>query len=494
MVLVFEDEINPKKRDIIETSQLIETNGRQTIATVQSEPPMSAEPPKTRWGGLAGLPPNGFFRVERADGAFWLADPDGGRFLSKGVNTVRFDQDAIQNTSRIPYAEACFRKYGSEDAWRSAAAARLKSWGFNTLGAWSDEKVADAGLTLAVTPNLDLGMTFAWQTNDKNPSLPRQDFPDVFDPAFETHIVQRARALCAGRAHDANIIGWFIDNELRWSPDWRGPDDLLMLFLTLSPTTPGRAAAIALLRERHGDIGAFNAAWRTSARTWDEVPALPRIEPPFRRKPPYDRTAREEEELNRAHAGRAAVMADCDAFLARLAERYFALTVAAIKAADPNHLVLGSRFAFPPPGEVIAACGRHVDVLSFNCYGPDPNGALDAYEETGKPCLLGEFSFRAIDSGLPNSNGAGPVVATQQERAAAFRRYAVAGLRRATLVGYHWFEHADQPAEGRFDGENSNFGTVTIEDRVYEDLTREMTAVNAEADELHAKAAQGLPA
>ena len=57
-------------------------------------------------------------------------------------------------------------------------------------------------------------------------------------------------------------------------------------------------------------------------------------------------------------------------------------------------------------------------------------------------------------------------MATQAERADAFRRYATAALRHPSIVGYHWFEHADQPAEGRFDGENSNFGTVTIEDRV----------------------------
>ncbi len=99
-----------------------------------------------------------------------------------------------------------------------------------------------------------------------------------------------------------------------------------------------------------------------------------------------------------------------------------------------------------------------------------PNAAIDAYAVTGKPCLIGEFSFRAADSGLPNTNGAGPKVETQAERAACFRHYVSAALQKPTLVGYHWFEHADQPAEGRFDGENSNFGTVTIDDRVYEEL------------------------
>ena len=52
----------------------------------------------------------------------------------------------------------------------------------------------------------------------------------------------------------------------------------------------------------------------------------------------------------------------------------------------------------------------------------------------------------------------------------------------------HWFEHADQPAEGRFDGENSNYGTVSIDDRVYGELTSAMADVNAAAEHLHAAA------
>ena len=78
------------------------------------------------------------------------------------VNMVRFDQDQIQNSERIPYAEACRRKYGGKDAWRAAVAGQLASWRLNTLGSWSDEAVAAARpITLAVPPNLDLAMSFA---------------------------------------------------------------------------------------------------------------------------------------------------------------------------------------------------------------------------------------------------------------------------------------------------------------------------------------------
>ena len=58
---------------------------------------------------------------------------------------------------------------------------------------------------------------------------------------------------------------------------------------------------------------------------------------------------------NRTDPARAAFFADCDEFAALTAERYFDMTIAAIKAADPNHLVLGCRFAYVPPSGVIEA-------------------------------------------------------------------------------------------------------------------------------------------
>ena len=122
---------------------------------------------------------------------------------------------------------------------------------------------------------------------------------------------------------------------------------------------------------------------------------------------------------------------------------------------------------------MIAAAGRYLDVISFNCYDFDAGPVIDAMPVSGKPCLISEFSFRGDDAGLPNTHGAGPRVESQIERAQCFERYVTAALRKPTVVGYHWFEHADQPAEGRFDGENSNFGTVTIKDEVYAELTED---------------------
>lgn len=451
---------------------------------------MATESSRTRWGGIADDPawPSGFFRTAQRDGIWWLIDPAGGRFLSKGVDTVRFDQDYVQSTDRSPYAQACRAKYGSADAWRSAVAGRLLSWGFNSLGAWSDEAVARAvSSRLALTPNLDLGAAFAWRPEAGGGQ--GEPFPDVFHPNFAGEVLRRTHELCAPWRDDPGVIGYFTDNELRWGPDWRGKDELLTIFLNLPRASPGRAAAIRMLRQQHGDFAAFNEVWRTAARSWGELETLRPVAAPYECTPIYARNEAAERASNAAEPKRAVFLADCDAFVGLLAGRYFVLTRAAIKAADPNHLVLGCRFAYVPQRQVIAVAARCVDVISFNCYERDPVAALEAYAAAEKPCLIGEFSFRGDDSGLPNTIGAAPRVPTQGDRARAFRHYVTTALGHPTLVGYHWFEHADQPAEGRFDGENSNYGTVTIEDEVYAELTRTMTDVNGEAERTHGAAA-----
>jgi agarase len=54
------------------------------------------------------------------------------------------------------------------------------------------------------------------------------------------------------------------------------------------------------------------------------------------------------------------------------------------------------------------------------------------------------------------------------------------------VVGAHWFEYADEPAEGRFDGENSNYGLVNIRDEPYEVFIAAVRETNRKAYSIHA--------
>ena len=430
----------------------------------------------------------GFFHAQKTDGRWWLIAPDGSRFISKGVTTVQFVQDRIQGTNISPYEDTNKTKYGGQQAWREAVARRLLGWGFNTLGAWSDEglsAIAVGDQRLAYAPTVNLGGSFV---SGKDAWL-QGIFPDVFDPAFAVLARQRAMEQCAGRKNDPWLLGWFTDNELRWGPDWRGKDELLTMFLALPPKSPGREAAVHLLQDRYREVAAFNAVWRTGFSAWDALAQAGPIQPPMVRQEVYAQNQETERHANEADPKRAAFVGDCEAFVAELAECYFRVTAEAIKVADPNHMNLGCRFAYFPPRSVALAAAKHLDAISFNCYDTDPRRVIGQYAALDKPLIIGEFSFRGNDSGLPNTRGAGPRVATQRDRAAAFRAYATWALGNANIVGYHWFEHADEPKEGRFDGENSNYGVVSIHDEVYGDLTGAMQEINRKAEALHAAGA-----
>jgi agarase len=430
---------------------------------------------------------NQFFHATKIDGRWWLIAPDGHRFISKGVTTVTVTADFIQGTQTSPYLETNKAKYGNPIAWRKAVAERLMSWGFNSLGAWSDDAIAEVAVKnqhLAHGTIVDLGANFVEQ-KQKTAAWLHGIFPDAFDPDFETIVHQRAREICTPLANDHSLLGWFTDNELRWGPDWRGTDDLITMFMALPGNVPGKKAAVALMRERYTDVKKFNDVWNTTFNSWDEVADATSIKQPFTRKAVYAQNKESEQLANEADPKRAAFVADSDAFLARLAERYFRITAEAVKAADPNHMNFGSRFAYVPPQPVVAAAAKYLDAISFNCYAFDPRPAIERYSVFGKPLIIGEFSFRGQDVGLPNSKGGGERVKTQADRAAAYKNFVTWGLSSPYLVGYHWFEHCDEPKEGRFDGENCNYGVVNIHDEVYVELTKAMTEINAQAEALH---------
>jgi hypothetical protein len=367
------------------------------------------------------LTATGFFHTQQAGGRWWLVTPDGKPFYSLGVNHATASSDTDQQTGQCPYCQAVAKGYPSTQAWVDATVKRLQGWGFNTIGAWSDD--ASLGKQMPYTLLLDIG----------------SGADDYFAPAFEARCAQVAASTVAARKTDRNLIGWFLDNELHWGPDWRNNDTLLTTYGNLPAGSPGRAAADA-------------------------------------------------------HAG------DPQGFLHALAEQYFKVTTSAVRAVDPNHMILGIRIiSVLAPPEVVSAAGEWVDVMSVNNYEynaglPEQlskifapvmsteNWLADFYAQCHKPLLFSEFSYRAKDSGLPNAYPPiFPVLATQSDRADAYEGYARSSFAASYVVGTHWFEFTDEPKGGRFDGENSNFGLVSTSDVPWKTLVDRMTAVAASA-------------
>src|SRR5260370_10098676 len=97
--------------------------------------------------------------------------------------------------------------------------------------------------------------------------------------------------------------------------------------------------------------------------------------------------------LPKASLDNPAIVRDLAAFTQQFAEAYFRTVAEALHRHDPDHLYLGSRFAWQTR-EAVEACARWCDVVSFNPYRrsiADDPGAWARFHGLGKPALTGDF-------------------------------------------------------------------------------------------------------
>jgi hypothetical protein len=449
------------------------------MACLPLVPVIAAEPGFDRYGGWKAVrfTAGGFFRIHFDGQRWWLVTPEGNAFLSIGVNHITPYGDAIRRTGVQPYHQNVLARHKDIATWTAFTRDRLRAWGFNTLGCWSGGEIRDTPRTVGL--NFAAGSGGDWLMGG---------LPDFFSPAFVNHAAKLAES-CKAQKDDPWLVGYFLDNELAWSPDWRPVKTLFDRYASLPAKAPGKQAWCRLLKEHYTTCEAFNAAWAPSIQTWDDLPKVKGLTP---RPGQADATRR-----------------DRDAFSLVAARQYFQTCTRAIRAVDPNHLILGCRFVgWPVPGPVVQACGESCDVVSINFYElglvgelvyrhkrPTSDAIMEGtdhapfYRVGGKPLMITEFSFRSMDSGMPNTYppplAVQPNVPTQQIRAERYTRYVNQWMSQPFFVGYHWFEWADEPVEGRFDGENGNYGLVNIRDDPYDAFVAAVTRVNHKVWALH---------
>jgi hypothetical protein len=388
----------------------------------------------------------GFYSVAEGDGVWWFIDPQGKQFFSLGVSDIGAGPSREKYDHNRP-AYAAFQHYASTDAWAQHTLERLAAWKFNTIGGWADESLARGPMPYAVVLHLGSELGFPW--NDA--------FSDEFEEGIEKLVRERVRP----RSSDKNLLGWFTDNEQSWYPD------MLFGYHLSQPATSGaRKALIDILEGQYGgDFELLEQEFEvTGATTFGELAHSGKL----KLRPEGD--------------GRQAILR----FTAALAEQYYKLVHDAIRRHDPNHLILGDRYAWHCPDVVAKAAAPYVDVISTNFDWPEatdgylPPGYLrNLHRVTGKPVLVTEYYVAAREnrSGNKNTGGIFLTVGTQQERTAAVENRLRCLVEQPYVVGAHWFRFADEPTHGRpKDGEDYNFGLVDIQNRPYDELTAAMTS------------------
>ena len=453
-------------------------------------------PKRDRYGGIdtaGGFRRSGYFRTERRDGRWWLVTPDGNPFFSIGMDVVqpggatyvegrefmfrdlpardgelaahwseRDDRRGLgaQRGRGFDHGHAfdfyranLERKFGADwqAHWREETLARLEAWGFNTIGDWSEAELC-AMHHLPYTVPLSPEGEFAKVSSGIDWWGP---MPDVFDPDFAAAVDRMADHAGARFRSDPYLIGYFVDNELAWgsgsSTDPHQRYSIAVGVLAAGPQSPAKSAFIEELSERYREPQHLAEAWGIPLATWDSLRragfALP------------------QESLVKP-----AVIADLAAFTRRFSEAYFRTVAEALRRHDPDHLYLGSRFAWQTP-EAVEACAHSCDVVSFNRYRRSIAGDEEwrRFHALDKPALIGEFHFGSTDRGLFWEGLVG--VGSESERGPAYARYLHAVADNPDFVGAHWFKYVDEPLTGRpLDGENAHIGFVSVADLPYDDL------------------------
>jgi hypothetical protein len=430
----------------------------------------------------------GFFRTEKIGDRWWLVDPNGRGFYWVGTDHVSYHGHGCEKLGYAPYGRVAQQKYGSETNWAAATLRRLKAWGFNTLAAGHSASLRHQGL-----PHIEflsLGSSFAGR-DDLCPRTTWTGFPNVFSPNWARHCDLVARRQCARGADDPWLLGYFLDNELEWLGKTWKPDGLFPEVWKKPAAHTGKQAWLALLQQELGGIEKFNAEFGTAFAGFAALGA--------------DVTPR---------PARGALGAQLAQAWARLvAERYFAVASAAVRRHDPHHMVFGCRFAGSAP-DVWDIAGKYCDVVTVNIYPfldvergvPEKefSKVRDWQQQAGRPLAVTEWSFPALDAGLPSRHGAGMRVDTQAQRAQCFAHYQDFLFRLPFVVGSSYFMWLDEPALGISSTfpEDSNYGLIDGNDEPYPLITAAAAQLNADVYRRHSaggfvplqRAPPGVPA
>lgn len=417
---------------------------------------------RSRYGGWLDkkFEATGYFRLQKDEKRWWLVDPDGYAFLTAGMDCVspeayspvddleccyswlpEKDGEFAESWSRRPWKFSPERNYltftivnlirtfGKDwrAEWEKLTTARLQEWGFNTIGAFSDEKYVR---------NSPVPYTHTLQGYPETVHKIYRDFPDVFSEEFRQSSAEYAAQLEPVKADD-RMIGYYMRNE----PEWAFAYELSIAEeLLADPVESGsKNELIAFLKAQYQDVAALNEAWHIDLVSFEDLKS---------------RTF----EQGRKLSGKAE--ADLNAFSAKMICEYVKTPSLALRAVDPNHLNLGMRYAFILYPEQAAGC-EYMDVFSINCYKIDPTEVLRKVADVVKmPVMIGEFHFGALDRSLEATGIIG--VASQEDRGKAYRYYLNHAIHVPECVGVQYFEFNDQAQLGRSDGENYQIGFIDV--------------------------------
>jgi len=430
-----------------------------------------------KFGGVKDGKPlkaTGYFRVEKADGRWWLVTPEGNRFFMKGVDAICHEESGygtpIKNLDGSPrevFSElpdkASFpeayrggkvnfltanlkRKYGPEfqAKWREMALRRLQDWGFNSTGQWG------WGTDIGVPYVEDLIFHGAARVGRS---------VDPFDPGFAASVERNILTIRAKCKDDPALVAYCFENENGWTPK------VMEELLKSGPSCSAKKAFLNFLLKRNGgDKVKLASGFGLGGASFEELLAKPLGKSGFSKEDARD-------------------------FMREASKLYHKTVSEALRRYDSKHLFLGASHCDLDSMEWIEGAKDYVDAYSLHEYTLKSawRPLFDKFASWGRPVLIMEYSFVEDFRGMPPYSSTN-TVASQALRGLAFRAYTEEMASDPLVLGLSWFIYYDQPStrRGLPDGENFNFGLLNQCDQPYYEMIAEMKKSNARLFAIHA--------
>ncbi len=297
---------------------------------------------------------SGFFTVEKIGSRWWYMTPEGHAFIALSVSVLTPQGNDGREPSGKTHGDHVQAKYSGpqvhQDHWRAnwanTAIARLRRWGFNTIGTFSHDIQTQPYLAhrmpYVVTLRLSNKVVLDKVVGNVWEGIGGGKFPDLWHPDFLDAIDQRMRRRATPQmVRDPYIVYLFPDqaDELRGIN--RGHASLGWAAWVGKPTISGHVnhTKLALrdtLRSKYKAIHRLNIAWGTSYTTWESDGGYGR----GRGFLDQGKTGAPGPKRQAFQTRTKALQADVAAFEHEIFTRYARLITSTIRKYDPHHLIV----------------------------------------------------------------------------------------------------------------------------------------------------------
>lgn len=481
-----------KHRNLIHSDQELRESARREMQILQNRKP---NPERTIYGGWANgpdFPATGHFYPLKYQGKWYLVDPTGKLFWGHGIQGIRW-VDTTPITRREHWFETlppkddplyapCWLTERSGAAWYAKTGGKLTSFNYNLrnliakygkeypqgfirttalrLPAWGINLI---GVNSYLPLTRDAKIPYIHNPAGKRVKLNNGKgvFFDVFDPGYARDLKAELTGRYGFTLNDPYCIGYCIDNEVKWGTTTRFAEDVVR-----SPASQcAKKVFLEQLQKRyHNDLNAFNQAWGSDLKSWND----------FLNRTALPATGRSKRDLA--------------AFNDEIIRTYFKVNREVLKECAPHKLYLGSRM-HDYPVRVMRLAAPYLDVISLNLYRHSV-ADLSLPKPLDKPVLVTEYHFGLMDGGIPA--GGIQSCGSRADRKHAYSRYVESALSNPYVIGVTYFQWLNQSAVGRYqDGENFYCGFVDVTDRPEPELVEAATELG---QQLYRYRTGGVPA